>query len=111
MGFGEVGELVQSAVQLVRADRCPFTDLCGLHVEREVRVRSAGSAPGPVAAGEAGQRGDQRAVVLQRFGHLVVEALVVLALDTVGAELDSLGDQQSGAGVAVVVGELSTPAR
>ena len=41
-----------------------------------------------------------------RIGHLVVEALVVLALDAVVAKLDSLADQNPSTRVAVVVGKL-----
>lgn len=57
-------------------------------------------------AGKPRQRGQQRAVVLEGFGHLVIETLVVLTLEPVAAEADSLGDQQAGAGGAVIVGEL-----
>jgi hypothetical protein len=59
-----------------------------------------------VGAGEAGQRGQPCAIVLQRFGHLVVEALVIVALDSVVAELDSFSDYYSGAALPVVVAEL-----
>jgi len=59
-----------------------------------------------MGAREAGQRGEQRAVVIQGFGHFVVEALVVVALDSLVAIAYSLGDEHSGAGTAVIVGEL-----
>ena len=59
-----------------------------------------------MGACEAGDRGKQRAVVLIRFGHLIVEALVVLSLGPVVAEQDPFGDHYSRAAVAVVVGKL-----
>ena len=46
------------------------------------------------------------AVVIQGFGHFVVEALVVVAFDSSVAVADSLSDQYSGAGAAVIVAEL-----
>jgi hypothetical protein len=60
-----------------------------------------------VGAGEAGHGGERRAIVRKRFGHLIIEALVVLAFDSVVAETDSLSDQYSGAGLAVVVTEIA----
>jgi hypothetical protein len=62
-------------------------------------------APGSVRAGKSRDCGQQRAIVLNRFGHLIVEALVVLTLDSVVIESDSLADQYAGAGLAVVVTE------
>ena len=56
--------------------------------------------------GKLGQRREQRAVVLYWFGHFVVEALMVLPFDPVLTEWDSLSDEDSGAGLAVIVGEL-----
>ncbi len=94
-------------VQLVGAERHTLADLCRLEINRELTGLLGTQASGTVVPGKAGQRGQQRAVVIQWFGHLVVEALVILALDTVVPEPDLLGDQDSGTGVAVVVGELS----
>jgi hypothetical protein len=105
-GLCERGESAQSPVQLVGAERYSFTDLCRLEVDRELTGQPGRQAPGSVVADKPGQRRQQRAVVVQWFGHLIVEALVVLALDAVGSETDSLADQYSGAGVAVVIGEL-----
>jgi hypothetical protein len=59
-----------------------------------------------MGAGKAGQRGEQCLVVLERLGHFVVEALVVLTLDSVDAELNSLRDEQPSVRSLVVVGEL-----
>ena len=62
-----------------------------------------GKAPGSVGTGQAGECRQQRAVVLERFGHLVVEAFVVLGFGSVVAEPDPFGDQDPCAGLAVVV--------
>jgi hypothetical protein len=105
MGFSESGKLGQPSIQLVHAQRCPLSHRRGLHIQREVCGQVSRQAPGPVGAGEAGDGGQQRAIVLQRLGHLVIEALVVLAFDSVVVKLDSFGDQQSRAGPALVVAE------
>lgn len=39
------------------------------------------------------------------IGHLIVGAFIILALDTVAAKLNSFRGQNSGTGVAMVVGE------
>ena len=44
--------------------------------------------------------------MIHGFGHLVVEALVVVALDPLVAMAYSFSDEYSGAGTAVIVGEL-----
>ena len=54
-------------------------------------VSRSGSRPDRCAPASRPEGGQQRAVVLDGLGHLVVEAFVVLPLDTVGAELDSFG--------------------
>ena len=71
-------------------------------------VRSSGQPPGPVGAREAGDGSQQRPIVISGPRHLVVQALVVLRLDSVGAKSDSLADQNAGTGGAVVVGEQRT---
>jgi hypothetical protein len=50
-------------------------------------------------------RGKQRSIVLQRLRHIVVQALVILAFDSVAAKRDSLGDQYSRAALEVVIAE------
>ena len=101
----EFGQLVQPPFQLVGGQRGSLSDRCGLHVQRKVDGLLGRQQAGSMCAGQAGQRGQQRPVVLQRLGHFIVEALMVLMLDTVGAELNSFSDEQPGAGRAVVVAE------
>ena len=67
---------VQPSFQLVRAQRRPLSHRRGLYVQWEVRGQPGRQAPGSMGACEAGQRGEQRAVVIKGFGHFVVEALV-----------------------------------
>ena len=90
--------------QLLR-NRCPLTDRRRLHVDREL-LGGGRKTTGPVGADEPGEVQEQRPVVLERLGHLVVQALVVLSLDPVGPKGFA---QRSGfrSRVAVVVGELS----
>ncbi len=78
MRLGEFGKLVQPPVQLLHGERYSLSHRRRLHVQREVRGQVGRQAPGSVRAGQAGDGGEQRAVVLNRLGHLVVEALVVL---------------------------------
>ena len=83
-----------------------IADLRRLEIDWELTGLLGTHASRSVVADQPGQRGQQRAVMIQRFGHLVVETLVVLAFDAVGREMNSLGDQYSGAGAAVIVAEL-----
>ena len=68
-----------------------WKSLRGLHVDRE--LIPGRDASGSMPADQPAQRRHQGPVVVQRLGHLVVEAFVILTLDTVGAELDSLRNQ------------------
>src|SRR5262249_44456893 len=90
-------------LSMVCGVRCPTVAACTS--SGKCAVRLAGKAPGSVSAGKSGEGSEQRPIVFKRFGHLVVEALVVLKFYSVAAEPDSLGDQYPCAGLAVVVAE------
>ena len=62
---------------------------------------------GLVRAGKPCESDQQDLVMSQGVRHLVVEALVVLAFDPADTERNTLGDQQSRPGFAMVVGELT----
>ena len=86
MRFDELGKLVQAPSHFVRIQRRGFSHRCRLHVNREVLGQARGQVSGLVGPREPGDCGEQRAVVLVRFGHLVVQAFVVLPLDSIGAK-------------------------
>ncbi len=106
MCLGEFGKAGEAAAQLVECQRRRLTHRGGLQVDGELACEPLRQPPGSMRSREAADGAQQRAVVIDGSGHLVVEALVVLLFDPVGAELDSLADQDSGAGVTVVVAEL-----
>ncbi|MCY1547163.1 hypothetical protein D9M68_832010 [compost metagenome] len=58
-------------------------------------------------AGQPRQSVDQRLIVFQRRGQLVVQALVLVRFDAAAAEGDAFGDQQTAAGGCVIVGEVA----
>ncbi len=106
MCVGELGKPLDTPVQSLRCQPWWLADGGGLQVDGEL-VGEVGRQPaGPVGAREPSDGSQQCAVVIGWAGHLVVEAFVILRLDAVDAERDSLTDQDAGAGVAVVVGEL-----
>ena len=86
VGFGEFGQLSQPSVQGVRVQWCAVAHRRGLHVQWKIGDQVGRQAPGSVRAGQASDGGEQRAIVLQRLGHLVVEALVILTFDSIAAK-------------------------
>lgn len=52
--LGEFGQSTHAPVQLVGADRCPFADLCRLHVNRKLPDQLGGQTSGSVTAGKPG---------------------------------------------------------
>src|SRR6185437_13215231 len=91
-----------------RRERRRLTHRGGLQVDRKFVGQVSRHPSRHVGARKAGEGGEQRTVVVDRPRHLVVETLVILPFDPVGAELDSLADQNAGGGLRVVVGILGT---
>jgi hypothetical protein len=106
MRWGEFAEAGERAVQPVRRQRWRFADRGGPWIDRELLGQPCGKSARPMGARKPGDGGEQRAVMLERIGHLIIQTLAVLRLDSVDTELDPLTDQHTRAGIAVIVGEL-----
>ena len=105
MALGELGQTCGAAAQLLGRQRRWFAHRGGLQVDREV-VGQVGLQPsGSVGARQPGDGAQQRPIVVGGLRHLVVEAFVILPFDSIGAESDSLADQNARACLRVVVGE------
>jgi hypothetical protein len=106
MRLGEFAEAGERAVQPVRRQRWRFADRGGPWIDRELLGQPCGKSARPMGARKPGDGGEQRPVMLERIGHLIIQTLAVLRLDSVDTELDPLTDQHTRAGIAVIVGEL-----